>query len=91
VFILLGLRGALFVSVVSAGLTAALFGENDKICDLRVDSIGVTRRRFAHLGSADSKGVTRAFCIERDGALDFQTALMEALDSPANMPEGGMH
>jgi len=57
VFILRGLRGVCFVSVVNAGVTATCLAQNCKISKNGVDSIGVAWGDVGFLGSADSKRV----------------------------------
>jgi len=58
VFILIGLRGACFVSVVNARVTGADLDEICAIWKIGVDSIGVAEGNIGFLGSVDSKGVT---------------------------------
>ena len=57
-FILLGLRGALSVSVVDAGLTEASLAKIGESQKNRIDSIGLARCDVGFLASADSKRVT---------------------------------
>ena len=57
VFILMGLHGMCFVSVVNAGVTGVDLVQNCKISKNGVDSIGVAEGHVWFLGSADSKGV----------------------------------
>jgi hypothetical protein len=87
VFILLYLRGAVSVSIAQARLTGAQFAKYDEIRNLRVDSIGVTKLRRAHLGSADSKGVTWALGAKQSSAPGFLLALAEAVSLPANIAD----
>jgi len=58
VFILIGLHGAVFVSVVDAGVTGASLVQSGGILKNGVDSIGVTKWHVWFCGSADSKGVS---------------------------------
>jgi len=59
VFILMGLRGVRFVSVVDTRVTGADLDEICAIWKIGVDSIGVAGGDVGFLGSADSKGVAR--------------------------------
>ena len=58
VFILMGLRGCVFVSVVDARVTGTDLAKMCTSVKNRVDSIGVAEGDVGFLGSADSKGVT---------------------------------
>ena len=59
VFILMGLWGMCFVSVVNARVIGADLAKMYTTVKNRVDSIGVIEGDVGFLGSADSKGVAR--------------------------------
>ena len=88
VFILLGLQAGLFVSVVDAGVTDVQFATFGEIWILRIDSIGVTGIKFANLGSADSKEVTRRSCVAWVCTGRLLWTASEAAGSQRNMGQG---
>ena len=57
VFILQGLRGATFVSIVDTGLTGAYLVKKCAVSRNGIDSIGLAKWKVCICGSADSKEV----------------------------------